>query len=94
MRTKEELANALIARKSGSMLSNSAWGDLVSAISAIPAEKRKELVRMIINKQSKQLSVFLYKLLENNARDRARTYIDSVLADDNISIAELDELIK
>jgi len=94
MRTKEELAKALSARRATDMLLESTWSDLVSAIGSVSSKNKDELVSLIIKKQSKKLAVFLYKLLENNAKDRAKTRVEGILADDNISISELDELIK
>lgn len=93
MRTKEEMAVILSKRLVSQKLSESTWSDLVLAISGSTAQQKEWLVKHIAQNKHKQVGEALHKALVKNAEDRAKLDVDAMLADDTLSLAELDTLI-
>lgn len=93
MRTKEEISVILSKRKLPEMVSNSTWADLVSSISSLSQAEKDSLVQLIISGSSKKVGDRLKRALHENAKERAVASVDILLADDNLSLTELDSLI-
>ena len=93
MRTKEEITRILANKHVSTMLQDSNWGDLVNAISSFDAQQKDNFVKLIASGQDKKVGQTLHKALLKDAQDRAKSYVGSMLADDNLSLTELDGLI-
>lgn len=92
-RSKEELAVILTRKQTDKMFAESTWANLVSAIQAVTGNQKEKLVDMLVNGQSKKAGEALRNLLRKDAQVRAKAHVDSALADDSVSITELDDLL-
>ena len=92
-RTKEEMAQVLADRKTSEFMFNSTWGDLVSAVQSQNTSGRDRLIKALREGNKREAGDLLHKALHQNAKQRARAFIDSKLADDSIDMTELDELL-
>ena len=93
VRTKDEMVNILAQRQLSDMLMNSTWSDLVSAISAYDQQQKNKLVKLIATRKSKLVGELLYQALLDDAKGRALSYVNARLADDSLSLQEIDELL-
>lgn len=93
MRTKEEIAGILAKRKVSDALASSTWADLVASIQLFTPEQRNNFVRLVANGNTKTAGEKLKQALYINAQERARADVDALLADDSLTIGELDSLI-
>ena len=92
-RTKEQIAEILTKRYTRNMMQSSAWGDLVAAVQAATPGDRDVLLNHVKNGRTKQAGIKMQRLLVENAKSRAKTQVDTMLADDSLNLTELDELI-
>ena len=93
MATKEELAAQLARKRTKQVFRESLWSDLVNSIQSATPSQRDALVQMLIHGEVKKAGDTLRNRLFADAKARAAAQIDAILADDNVSLAELDDLL-
>ena len=92
-RTKEEIADLLAERKFKIMLRTATWADLVSAVAGYPQEQKDKLVAMLVQNRTNEAGQALRRALDIEIRAQARASIDVSLADDLLTLSEIDELL-
>jgi hypothetical protein len=92
-RTKEQLAKELASGKTDEFIKNSGWADLTNAILSQNAGQQQKLLKTLINGNTKQSGETLRGWLAKDAEARAKAFVDQRLADDSLTIAELDEVL-
>ena len=93
MRTKEQLITILANHKKKGLFDSAQWSDLVSAISGIDQTTKDEIVGHLVTGEDTQAGYVLRQLLLTDAEARAETIATDILADDTISLAELDTIL-
>lgn len=92
-RTKDEMAIILTSRHTRTMFEVSTWSDLVDAIQGATPQQKDHLVQLLIDGKTNIAGKKLRDALQNNAKVRAKTYVDGILADDNLTLQELDSVL-
>ena len=92
-KTKDQIVSILTRKKTGEMLNASAWGDLVSAIQTATPAQKNEIVKQLVSGKSKLAGVTLQGLLNENAKERAKSFVNTALANNSLSLEELDDLL-
>ena len=93
MRTKDEMATLLSRKLVSAKMDDSSWSDLVTAIQATTAQEKTWLVKQIAQAKYREVGQALHTALLKDAESRAKTEVDTMLADDTLTLAELDTLI-
>lgn len=93
MRTRQEIidiiAKILIQKK----VEESTWSDLVTAVQGIKQTDRDNLVRLLGESKEAGAGKILKDALYDNAKTRAFDEANQLLADDLLSLAELDRIL-
>jgi hypothetical protein len=92
-RTKEEIASVLAERKVHQFVKDSVWTDLTGAVQSQGAANRSKLLDLLKTGNVNEAGQLLRDWLADDAKTRAKVYVDNLLADNSLSIAELDELL-
>jgi hypothetical protein len=92
--TKEEISQRLAQRKTQEHFKNSTWADLVTAIQSYDAQQRANFVGLLTSGETRKAGVALQKILFENAKGRARTEIDTLLADDTLNLTEISSILR
>lgn len=92
-RTKEQLAIELAAGKTEEFLKDSTWADLTNAMTSQNPGQKQKLLSTLTNGNTKQAGETLRGWLQKDAEARAKVYVDARLADDSLTITELDEVL-
>lgn len=93
MRTKEQLTTILAKHKKQEKYESSTWQDLVTSIGGAAQTDKDQLLTEILTKNDTQFGYLARMLLESNAEQRAYDAAEAILADDTVSLAELDTLL-
>ncbi len=93
MRTKDQIIDILSQRKVSSQMNSSTWNDLVSAIQVYDAQQKERFVKFIIEGRHNEVGRLLQDALLANAEQRAKDEVSAMLADDTLSLTEIDELV-
>jgi len=93
MRTKEQLTAILAKKHSQRMLRTAKWNDLALAIKSETPAQRQQLVDCLmdgkIEKAGRRLRNLLIKDIQVKAQDKATM----MMADSNLDLTEIDELL-
>ena len=90
MRTKTELIDILVNNKIDDLVGAATWADLVSAVTALTETEQTTLLGYIIMRNDVQAGFTLYTALVNEVKANATTGANTLLNDDNLTLAELD----
>ncbi len=93
MRTKRQLSRILARRDASKEMMSSSLKDLIDSIRALLPADKQDLLDAIKNNHAKRAGTILHKALLNGATGRSSTKVDAMLFDDNITLADLDEII-
>ena len=93
MRTKDEMATLLSRRLVSAKMDDSTWSDLVASIQATTPQEKDWLVKQIAQAKYREVGQALHAALLKDAEERAKTAVNTMLADDTLTLAELDTLI-
>jgi len=92
-RTREQIieivSKILVQRK----VEESTWADLVNAVQNINSVDKTNLVRLLAESKDTGAGKILKEALYRNAESRALDEANILLADDTLSISELDRLL-
>lgn len=92
-RTKEQMAQELAAGKTEQFLKDSTWTDLETAMAAQNQGQQTALLNQIINGNFQNVGQMLAGWLRADAEARAKVYVDARMADDVLTMTELDEVL-
>ena len=93
MRTKTELSNALAARYADKLFSKSTFAELVSAVQASTSRQKSQLVENLVNGNVEKAGDLLRNALLAEANKNAAMVIDGMLANDTLSLEEIDAIL-
>ena len=93
MRTKEELAIALSDRKSKENFKKANFGTLVSTMQSLSDEDKSKIIDMLLSGNTKRIGSMLSSAVRKKSESDAKEEVDLLLADDLLSLDEIDELI-
>jgi len=93
MRTKPEIAKILIDRDASKEAGLATWSNLMSMLSGLSDEKKAYLLGSIISNNGKRVIGLLNKEMMTIAVSRSSTRINAMLADNTITIADMDSLL-
>ncbi len=93
MRTKRQLSRILARRDASKEMMSSSLKDLIDSIRALLPADKQDLLDAIKNNHAKRVGNILHKALLSGAKGRSTTKVDAMLFDDNITLADLDEII-
>lgn len=91
-RTKAEIISDLARRKEKKILQSFGWSDLVAAIQAWNGAERQAFVDMVKSNNSAATNT-IHQALMAKARADAQTLVEGYLADDQLSLTEIDDII-
>ena len=92
-RTKEELIVILAKHKKNEFFQSSTWADLVRTIGGTTQAEKDSFMMDIILKKDTAFGYSARMLLEKDAEQRAYDAAEAILADDTVSLTELDTLL-
>lgn len=92
MRTKDEMSELLSKRLVSQKLKDSNFGDLVQALQTATQSQKDQLVKKIAGNR-KDVTEILHSALLRNAQERAKADVDIMLANNTLSLDELDTLL-
>ena len=92
-RTKDQLAKELAAGKSTEFYKDSTWDDLQNAMASQNNGQKTKVMSMLVNGNVGQVGQTLRDWLHADAEARAKAYVDVRLADGNLDMTELDEVL-
>jgi len=92
-RTKEELKEAIIANKRTDLFRTANWGLLISTINAFTQEEKDEIIEAIVENNFVQVGSMIATKLNDTLSTTFSTEVDTILADDTITLEELDIIL-
>ena len=93
MRTKDQLRDIIASRLDGRIFHAYKFSDLVSAISSATPAQKQLLVDLLVKGHTKEAGDLLEKALKSKSKTDSITQADNLLADDSLSLTELDNII-
>lgn len=93
MRTKEEIATILAAHKYRQMLNNATWSQFATALQASSPTVKDEILNFLKNEKYMEAGRRIAGVMKEEAKIRAKVWADTKLADDTLTLAELDEIL-
>ena len=91
--TKDQLITWMASRKQKKLLQSADWGDLITAIGDLSAEEKDEIAKQVATGQSVAAVQNLSRIMQTNAMQTAKTEATTALADDNLTLAEMQSLL-
>ena len=92
-RTKEELKEAIITHKRTDLFRTANWGLLISTINAFTQEEKDEIIEAIVENNFVQVGSMIATKLNDTLSTTFSTEVDTILADDTITLEELDIIL-
>ena len=93
MRTKDELSSIIASRLEAKIFKDFGFSDLVSAISVATSAQKQLLVDHLTKGDTHSAGKMLEVALKQKAKQDSITQADTILSDDSLSLAELDNII-
>ena len=90
--TKDELRLALIKRLVPKLKAALTWADVASAITALSAAQKAALVEMVKRDDADGFARRVFVAVQSAVIAAATTQVDALLADDTLTVAELESL--
>ena len=90
--TKEQIKARLVAKLLPKYKDGLTWSQLVSAVQASNATDKTSIVAAIADGAAHEAGLILSRLIINELTSLAETEADNMLADDTLSLTELDRL--
>ena len=91
--TKEQLITYLTKTKTRKLLEASVWSDLTTALGGLTTEEKDDIAVRIATGAGQAVINKIQSEMETNAEALATTEVTAALADDTLSLAELDSLL-
>ena len=89
-RTKEQLIEIIVNNKELELIQSASWQDLVDSVSSMTQIEKDALLATIIIRDNAQTGYLLYEAVKKQVRANATAGVNTLLNDDNLSLAELD----
>ena len=93
MRTKEQLRDIIAQRLEAKLFQVATFSDLVVGISAATDSQKQLLVDLLINGNKEKAGGLLLIALKAKIKQDSINQADIMLADDSLSLVELDSII-
>jgi len=93
MRTKEELINMFAKQNARKFLAKTAWADLVKSVQGLSQSEKVDLVNALRSGQAKRAGNIMQKALLADASERSKADVTKKLANDSLSLDEINSLL-
>ena len=90
--TREELIARLIEAKTRSK--SYVWGQVVSAISSIPINKREDFVNAVNGNDALSVGKQVIFYINSSKKEEATTEVTDIVSDDQLTLDEVLELLE
>ena len=90
--TKDQLIHFISNRRADKLLKSASWSDLTAAVSSLTAQQRDEIAKGVANSNYSSIEP-LRRIIVDTLRNQAQTETATALADDNLTLQELDDLL-
>ncbi|MCU0810610.1 MAG: hypothetical protein MUE59_06170 [Thiobacillaceae bacterium] len=91
--TKDEIKAIIVPRLAARARAELTWGQVKDAVSAAGGAAKADVVAAIVAGNAKQAGALLIALTSAYLKTSAGTTADGLLADDNLSLAELEQVL-
>ena len=92
-RTKDQLIQIIVNNKLDDLMAGANWGDLVSAVSGSAQEEKDAILAELVTKNDAQVGYLLRQLLIKQIKADGVIAANALLADNSLSLAELDLIL-
>ena len=90
--TKEQLIHFLATRKATKLTQNAVWSDLTAVVATLSNEEKDAISKSIANGSYSGLDA-VRRAMVDNFRTAAELEANTALADDSLTLGELDSLL-
>ena len=90
MITKEEIIKALANKIVNKVIAETTWADFVASVQALTVEQKGELLSSVKSGERKELANILISALENYSELKSIERVVLMLADDSLSLSEIE----
>lgn len=91
--TRNEIVQQIALRLFPEERKLATWSDLVSAVQASTSVQRTQLVKAVIKGSNTEAGEIMVRLMHAELKKKAVTSAETMLADDQLSLAELERIL-
>jgi hypothetical protein len=91
--TKEQVKARILPKLTRSAMEQMTWAEFASAIAAAGAQTKAELLGLVRGGNARELGAKIIAVAGAKAQEQAGAKADALIADDALSLAELEDVL-